>query len=204
MKTIITPSEVVRYSDIDVNVPVCNFRQIQQIESYLFGTKLTSKLYDDMLSKLVDYSGVTTWKSTDTITIGVKKLYNGVVYAALQNSVGVLPTNYEYWDVAPKFSSECYEKFWCDVLANYLAIAILENRLPKIWIKVKSDGVVKQKGEMYDSASGQDYKTYHNAVIRDLEMCYYNVTTYMSNTECLKSYSLCGSVGEKRVQYNVG
>ncbi len=205
MKTLITPAEVVRYSDIDLNTPVCNFRQIEQIEAYIFGTKLSSQLYSDMLDMLNDYSGAQTWKSTDTIAKDDLRVYNGQVYKALKASTNILPTNIENWAGAKKFVSDCFESFWCDVLANYLALSVVENRLPKMWIKVKADGVVKQRGEMYDPASNNDYRTYHNSVIRDLEINYFNLMQYIRKTPCLNQYSFCGAIkSEDRVQYNVG
>lgn len=208
MKTLITPQEVIRYSDIDLNTAVCNFRQINQIESYLFGTKFNSDLYKDLLADLIDYTDVETWKVTDVITTGTKKLYNGQYYVALADSTGIAPSNKEQWEPGRKFESDCFNDLWCDVLANYLAMCILENRLPKIWIKVKNDGIIKTKGELFESVSSKDYESFHGSVIRDCEICYYNLMDYIKNNACLSiySYGSCSSNSntDLRGEYSIG
>lgn len=208
MTALITPQEVIRYSDIDLNTPVCNFRQIVQIESYIFGTKFNSDLYKDLLANLVDFSDVQTWKVTDVINEDDLKQYNGQYYVALESSTGVLPTNKDKWSPAKKFQSDCFNDLWCEVLANYLAMVIVENRLPKIWIKVKSDGIIKQKGELFDSVNSKDYQSFHGSVMRDCEICYYNLMEYIKNTSCLSLYSY-GSCETKqnidsRGEYSIG
>lgn len=208
MKTILTPQEVIYFSGISEQFPVCDLRTIHQIEYAEFRTCLGNAFYVTLKNDLVKYSPNEYNGATGYVIDGIVK-YRGLIYKAIQNSTGIPPSNHEYWELAPKFTTECYETLWCTFLAPYLAWQVIRSRLPFIWRQVKSEGIVAIFGGTFQAANIKEFQVLHQAVAAEAQMTFDNMDHYLKSDEsgCFGKYlgnatECCPECGEETCTCN--
>ena len=78
--------------------------------------------YNDPNVKALQGNHYTTWNEYALFEIGAKVLYNDKYYAALEQSVGKVPTNTTYWattSVVPLIDGLYQASLTCDIYSNY-------------------------------------------------------------------------------------
>jgi len=178
MTTILKPYEVIHYTGISKEFPPCTLRTIHGVEYYEFSNCLGSAFYQTLKDGLADYSDAEPYSNTEAYTIDDVVTYENIYYKAVQDSTGNIPSNVDYWVLAPRFQTECYEKVWCMYLAEYLSWMVIHNRLPFINTQVKGTGLVKLFGNSFKAADDRDFRTTDKAVLRSAEIAFNNLVNY--------------------------
>ena len=204
--SLLHPSEVNHYVDIDRDFPVCKLKFILAIERHAFLANLGKEFYTVLRDAKVDYSTVQEYKNDTAYAVGAKVVYKGIVYINIEASTGVPPSNYVNWELAPKFEGDCYNEFWCEYLAPYLSWLVVRDKLPVLLVQLKSEGLVKIFGNNFNAAGAKDYYIYQKHVVRKLDEAFdllddYCKTEHMkSNNNCFATYkgneeTSCGEPG---------
>jgi len=189
-RTILRPSEVIYFTNISKEFPKCELRTIFDIEYCEFNQCLGSAFYDKLLADLVEYNCV-VYDNTATYAIGDTVFSDGIIRRAIQATSGNPPSNKDYWENAPKFTTECLEKLWCDFLGPYLAWTVVNDQLPHINVKIAAAGLVKITGNGIETASKADYQSIQQSVLAKRERAFYNLDHYMKNNNgdgCFDEY----------------
>lgn len=189
MRSLLSNRELIRYSGLGPTFPECEVRQIRLVELAEFRNCLGIAMYNYLLAHVVDYSSTAQWASGTTYATNDLVVYKGDVYKAKQASTGVEPPTYTHWGLAPKFDEACTEALWCDFLAEFLAYAVLNQRLPWISNQIKAEGVVVMRGNSFDPASDKGVRDLQAAVLGAKELAFDNLDWYLrdqfeNNTTC--------------------
>lgn len=196
-QTLMTPSEVAKFSGVKLPFNPCSFDQLHQIEYYQARTCLGFDLWEDMVAALADYSATQEWDKDSTYNTDDLVKFRGLVYVCLAADVTSMPTVATDWSLAPKFAAgecqETYDKFFCLFLAPYLAKRILHERLPFIKTRIQDIGVVEYGDARYDTAEEDSVARLQHAINRDAAIAWGNLQHYMEQTEqkdnsCLSGY----------------
>ena len=140
---ILTPQEVIKYTNLGADFPSCDIGDISTIVLDVFRKKLGSDFYAYILEGLADYTYTNyiegaQYQKDDVVT------YNGILWQATQITTDIAG-NPNSWELAPKFTNSCLNDLWCDYLAKYLSWAV-RSRKTTFWFyasKVTVDGFVK-------------------------------------------------------------
>lgn len=144
------------------------------------------EFYEDLIGALADYSAEPEYLAATTYAINDVVKYQGIYYKALIENTGITPTVSGRWEVADKFTGACaqaYNELWCNYLAPYLSNLVLAQRLPYIWTKMGDVGVV----EVEESVSEGKYNRLQNAINRDKERAWHNLSYYLALEENVES-----------------
>lgn len=206
--TLLRPSEIVYYSGISKEFPLCSFRTLFSVEEYEFNECLGIAFYDVLLNDLVEYSNVSAYNNNSFYVIGSTVLRDGVIYISIQDTQGNLPSNPEFWELAPKFTTDCYNELWCKYLAEYLSLRVIFDRIPHIHNQIKATGIIRLKGDSFETVGDTGVNSLQKSVLRSIERVFGNMHKYMSrNNEngCFDLYkglaiSCCGECGETKEQ----
>lgn len=187
MKTLIQPRDVPKYTSMQLPGNPCTFREIFHIEVYEFRHSLGDAYRKTLLAAMVDYSGTdlysdeTTYNEGDLVTYWVNESLQ--VYRALAET-DTIPTNTEFWELAPIFDSEnaCFDKYtelYCDYLAPYLAYCVLIKKLPSLVAVISDKGVLQFNGLSYQPADEKSVASLKAALESERLMIYSNMVSYL-------------------------
>lgn len=201
-QTLITPSEVVKYSGLGVSFPICDFKMIAMNEKFEMRQCLGKQFYRDMLADLADYSDVEEWSPLTSYIVGNLVVFDGTVYEAIDTSEGIEPLNADFWTLADKFESDCYNEFFCEYLGFYLAYIMLRIRLPFIWTKIEGRGIIQFNDQSFSTVSSKDFDRLDAAVLRQIQIANDNMIDYLKenkDNECFANYQgfVCDECGCK-------
>ncbi len=179
IKTVMTPSLVVKYANLEVTHPVCDFHQIRTFELSEARRCFGEVLYTAMLEDLAEYPEATEYSSTINYNAGAVVIYDFTLFRALEPSTGVLPVDPTKWELAPRFQTDCYNVLFCTVMAEYLAWIIVRHRLPFINTKISGTGLVKLKSSSFESANEHDYNSLMAAAAKMVQMTWENFEAFI-------------------------
>ena len=186
-RTLSTPNDVITFSGADKRISPCTFDQLYQIERREARKCLGLKFWTKMISALADYSDAKEYVSGEEYEEGDVVVYKKGIYRIAIKDTTLDPVNSSDWEDAPKFdaSSECgvfYEDLYNTFLGPYLGHTVLSQRLPYVWTKILSVGVVEYNGESFDSASDKAYDRLLGAIHRDKNNAWGNLDDYLVTT----------------------
>ena len=182
-----TPSLVVKYANLEVTHPVCDFFQLSSFEITEARNCLGRSLYQAMLDDLAEYPEATAYLASVSYDAGDTAIYEGTIFRALATTVGNLPVNPDFWELAPRFSTECYNVLFCTVLAPYLAWVVVRHRLPFINTKIAGTGLIKNKSSNFEPAGEHDYNSLLAGASKMVQISWNNLKEFMddnSDNEC--------------------
>ena len=146
-QTLMSPTEVIKYSGVKLPFNPCSFSELYQIEYHQARTCLGIELWEAMIAALADYSSVTEWIQGTTYNQDDLVSFRGLVYIATAVTTDNMPTVAADWDLAPKFAAgdcqDSYNTLYCSFLAPYLAKTVLHQRLPYIKTRIHDIGVLE-------------------------------------------------------------
>lgn len=189
--TLLTSTEVVYYTGISKDFPKCSLRTIHDVEFEEFRTCFGIDFYNHLIDKKADYSDAEEYDNEEAYAIDDVVSYEGVYYQAIEATTGNIPTNDEYWKLAPKFTEPCLDKMWCMYMASYLSWRVIFDRLPFINTQIKGTGLVKIFGNTFKAGSKNDFETIAKAILRSAERSFKNLDYYMkknNDDECFNLY----------------
>lgn len=141
---LLTPLEVIKYTNLPADYPPCEIREANKIVFTEFLRCFGIDFYNHIVSKLAVYAA-NSYIIGQTYVINDVVSYNGVLWKCTAISTTDVAGHSNSWILAPKFTDECLNEFWCDYLASYLSWVVRENKEP-FWFyeskKVKSEGYV--------------------------------------------------------------
>lgn len=214
-KGIITETEVVFHSGIDLDFQVCDLRTAVNVERFEFRECLGKEFYKDLKAALAEYEcnkWVAKDEAGDPITYQVDDVvvYNGIFKVAL-NITTEIPSNKTDWANAPKFdaSKTCgteYETLWCEYLAEYISLSVVKAELPRISTKISKDGLIKQFGPNFQAADSKANDSLLGWVDKKIAIVFSNMDEYMKDAkeddgvDCFDNYkgiaeTCCGDCG---------
>lgn len=127
-QTLLNQFEIIKYTGIRQDTPLCAFNLIFQIEYKEFRKCLGISFYEELKEDLITHV-YTTFKSGTNYTVGQKVTFQGVIYEAI-NATTQAPIYATDWKEVKKFNKECFNKLWCNFLATYLAWRVLREHQP--------------------------------------------------------------------------
>ena len=146
-KTLLSQSEIVKYTVLAKEFPRCDFGELFQAEYVEFCDCLGIDFYKQLLRSCVDYSKICEkYDPNKEYQIGDKVVWKGTYLSAVKVTKNNNPDTKGCWELCPKFEDPCLEKFWCKFLAPYLSWVILRQQLPFIANQIKADGVLEMFG----------------------------------------------------------
>lgn len=187
--SILTESDVIYYSGINLQSLQCDFRLINRIILYEFRTVLGIKLLEAMSADLIDTTEAKTYTSGVLYELGDLVKHKGKFYNALKQTSSQPPLN-TAWQPSQKFKSPCYNSLFCDFgLGEYLSHKILIDRLPHLLIKVGASGAIKKRGQDFEAASHKDNELLIRSHVKAAGMALDNLDWYIKTKKESKCYS---------------
>lgn len=145
IQPLLTPQEVIKYTNLPIDYPLCEIRELGKLVYNEFSTCLGIDFYNHIVSKLVDYSTTMPYVLGNTYIQNDVVANNGVLWKCKVATTTDAAGHLNSWQLAPKFSEPCLNDFWCDYLAPYLSWVVRKAKEP-FWFyeikKVKPDGYV--------------------------------------------------------------
>lgn len=138
--------------------------------------------YDDKL----EYSNTTAYVKDDIV------IYKGIAYIALKATTGQLPTS-DCWMEAPKFTSECYNKFWILHLRYYIALNVLWDSLFLLAEQLIPSRVFSSQSEGRANVANTDFNTYRKGLSARIETALAVMKAYMKAGECFGLSKIIGT-----------
>lgn len=191
-KTLLSPSDVPRYTGMKLDSSPCTFRELYNIEYYEARKCLGMDFWNALIAALADYSAEPEYTAGTTYAIGDIVSFSGVYKIALVATSNV-PSVAADWDNAPKFTGTCatlYDNLFCNFLAPYLAAKVLAVRLPYIWTQISDKGVVVFNGGQFETADDNGYTRLITAIHRDANFIWGNLCDYMQDNETETCFAL--------------
>lgn len=193
MKTLLTPVEVVRNSNLPKEFPPFELKDIRVIEYSFFMDNLSIDLYNSMLEAKLPVTGIDEWSQNGSYNIDSVVKRDGVIYKALESTTSRPPT--DSWKIRDKFSNECYSDIWCNgFLAELLSFMVLQARLPFIANNIHAEGV-GTSNSTFTKATQKGYDVTANAVDVSIGVALKNFKDYAYNqNKCLNLHTIsnCG------------
>jgi hypothetical protein len=151
METIITRSEVLRFSHLEKRISPDQLNDLSSVEYYLRRKVFGVDFYDALVNDLADHSAVLEWASGQTYNAGDKAQRGGEIFKALKETTAEVTVESD-WGLAEKFTEAKYEDFWLTVLGRFLAMAVVKNAAPGIITQLKAAGTIKIEGDFFNPA----------------------------------------------------
>jgi len=131
---------------------------IQKDERGLFNEcHLGYALYDVMLEDLSDISNVNNYDENTIYELDDKVLYEGVVLQSLANGNAIEPCDIlakDFWAVAPKFTSPCYQELYDKFLKFYIAFTVVGRSMRYSTYQSGSKGITKYSEDFRGKGTG--------------------------------------------------
>ena len=184
MQSLITNSEIKQFMGLDHDLEICSDAQRFRYEHKEFKDCLGSTFYSTLKTALATYDDYSTYLDATTYAINDVVEYNGTLYIAKVETVGVPPSNITNWKSAPKFDAAAtcdYEEFYCHYLGPYLAHCIVRARLPYLRSILTNEGLVQVDKEGLQKASKDAYATLADRISTDIDLLYGMLVTYIKD-----------------------
>lgn len=189
MKTLITPSEVIKYAPIDANYSASNvsphiarteFRHLQDDEEGCLGSDFYQALLDDMRS-FDQWDATSTWDALDVV------IYEGDLFeAVIEVSDGTIPgTDLTKWTPVTKFSNANFQELWDEYLCQLLAFMVVHSSVFKTAFKVTNQGVMRNRTDSSDPASTDGVKLLKDELMSDVEIMFKRMNQYLTKNKTL-------------------
>ena len=143
VKTLLNRQEVIEYAEYSDTFPATAIKLIADVERDEFNRILGWDLYELMLSNVTNVSTATKY-TIGTYNLNNIVIYDNKYYTCLRNGVTTQPPTLNDWKLTPKFQSECYNVLWCDYLARYLSLCVIQKHSPTALLTMAA-GVLTQK-----------------------------------------------------------
>lgn len=179
-RTLLTPRDVIRFTNVKLDITPCNFRELYSLEYYEARTCLGIDFWGAMIAALADYSDKDEWEAGAYSEGDIVK-FQGVYMIALEDTTQT-PQNATAWGNAPLFEGDCataYDDLFCDFIGPYLAYKALAKKLPYIWTQIRDTGVLVYNGGEFDTANDKEYTRLLNAVHSDARVSLGNLKHFM-------------------------
>lgn len=180
-ETLLTPEDVRELSGFDPNVEICQVSEIYNIEYRNARGCLGYDLWVRMIEAKADYSSAEEYEADTTYNANDVVIFRGV-YRMANKTTNNVPTLADDWDLAPKFDGdgkELFEEIYSQFVGPYLALTILAFRLPFVWTRIESTGVVMYNGAEMKSADSDGYDRLLGAIHRDRNDVLANLNFYV-------------------------
>jgi len=184
-----TPSLVIKHANLEVTHPVCDFAQLYTFETAEARNCLGRDLYKAMVDDLAEYPTAGAYSNTMAYDIGDKVVYDGTIYVAIAVTVGSLPVDHTKWELAQRFTTECYNVLFCTVLATYLAWVTVRRRLPFINTKIGGTGLIKNKSSNFDAANEHDYNSLQAGAAAMVQLSWQALVEFMEDNKANTCYA---------------
>lgn len=212
LKGIITETEVVYHSGIDLDFQVCDLRTAHNVERFEFRECLGKEFYKTLQSALASYENI-TWKAKDEAgdIIEYEKdavvVYNGIFKKALETT-SAIPSDKSKWVNAPKFDDskycgQIYEQLWCDYLAEFIALSVVKAELPRFATRISKDGLIKLFGQNFQAADSKEVDRIAGWIDKKIAIVFSNMDDWLKDNNingCFDNYkgianTCCGDCG---------
>lgn len=137
---------------------------------------------------MADYSNVGEWNSTANFIVGNDCKFNGEIYECIQDCTDVEPPHIEFWQLAPKFETDCLNDFWCNALAPYLAEAVALMEMPFLGADITAEGITVKTGRNFEQADAKARATIVSSTAKMKEIAYRRLVKYVADN---KANCLC-------------
>lgn len=186
MNSLITPNEVKIYSPVgsDYNTDITKPFIIMK-EEKIFNLCFGFSFYEDLLNELIDYESnpnyQCSFRQNVNYTVGhIVTFTDGKLFVCTQDTTGSqLPSNVQFWQVAPKFSNADYNALWNRYLCQILAFSILNTSIVYEAINATNKGLVRRKTESMDAAKLTEIDTFTQNLSDDIQDSVYNMDLYI-------------------------
>jgi len=140
---LITASDVVRYTPLHKDTSlqlVCNFMDCEITAMECFGD-----YYDTLLADVVDLAQYNEFDIKVNYNQGNRVVYCNVCYQrngeAMEEADERLPSCSDFWEVCPRFNTDCHNKIWKELRA-YLAWTVYFELTPFLQVQTGGGGMV--------------------------------------------------------------
>jgi hypothetical protein len=141
-QTLLNRQDVIDYAEYRDSFPPTAIKLIAEVERWEFSNRLGWDFYEQMLSDLTDLSGAVKYVS-GTYAIGDIVIYNQRYYTAKANGVTSQPPTVQDWKETEKFESDCFNILWCEYLARYLSLCVIQNHKPTALLSMAAGHLVQ-------------------------------------------------------------
>lgn len=209
----LTEKEIIKFTGLDASFNLCDQSLIDRVILKEFYDCIGIDFYKEIMKGLQTYEDVKGFNTDETYNVDDVVSYNGVLYIAIEESTGVIPSSYGCWALAPKFSRQCsehevplgdkkgsiitktictcdYNEFWCSYLGPYLGFSVLKQRIPFIHNRITNDGIVRIENENIKAASQSGYNDLRIAVDSQISMLYELMIKYAKMNNVNGCYDL--------------
>ena len=188
MQTIITPGEVIRHSPESSKYPPQKVEKfIFPIEEELARNCLGFDFYEALIGDLKDWSGIKVWVSGATYAEGDLVNYYGlIIESKVADNINnpCEDTEGQYWALAVKFNTECFEDLYTRYLRDYLAFTAMQSSLEYTTYPASAKGVQEwaseSNGSGSRSASRQTFVARKNKALNDAARILANMKAWMA------------------------
>lgn len=194
MKTIITPYEVVSNSPVKESFPtkyICD--QIYIVEYNLFQECLGLDLYNALLDDIKPIAGIPEYDIQTTYSEDDEVIYEGCVFVSLSDNNTADPANINYWKVADKFNTECFQTLWDLHLKQLLAFSIILPAVSYATYQAGGSGLMEIINENEKTASYKVFDSFERKLNSDVAIRKKSIINYIvdnSNKNCFEDYKL--------------
>lgn len=176
-----------KYYTKEQTFPTCDMADIRKVERLSFNAHdfLGDALREALLADMVDYSAVVKYDSTkvDYVIDDLVLHTDGFIYKALINAPTKEPGCSTDWALADKFTTDCYNKLWCEYsLAEYLSRKLLLRSMPSVMMKLTGHGLVQDRGQDYSQATQSDRDWWLNDQKHKIQECLMDIEKYITKT----------------------
>lgn len=179
--TLTTPNDVVTLSGFAPGVPVCELQELYNIEFKEARRCLGFDLWSRMVDALASYDDAPEYTSGTTYAIGDVVKWRGEFSMATVETTAA-PDIRSDWGPVPKFTGDAaafYDTLYCSFMGPYLSLTVIGERLPFIWSKVQSVGVVQYDGGEFKTVDTKAYDRLLSAIHRNRNNVFANMVYYI-------------------------
>lgn len=189
MKSLLSSSEVIHFSGISRDFPPCDFRLIYNVELMEFRNCLGMDFHSELQGDRVDYSGENEWSNSVTYQAGDLVNRFGVTYLSKENNNNSEPPGTK-WELAPKFTTTCYNDLWCMFLGEYLSWCAIRDKYAFVQYNLSGEGIQLTNTRAGRSADVDEFKIYGASVEKKISSLFQNMDYYLKNNceEEFKNY----------------
>jgi hypothetical protein len=147
---LITRQEVIDYAEYRDAFPTTAVKLIAEVERWEFEKRLGWDFYEAMLADLTDTSTAVKYVP-GTYDTGDIVIYNQKYYTCLRGNVTSQPPTLLDWKETEKFKSDCYNSIWCNYIARYLALCVIQNHKPTALLSMAQGHLVQPLGSDFQA-----------------------------------------------------